>query len=84
MTDIGNYTKECEDPRKFSDFYNIDIKRHSLCQRSSGKIVEIHSELFFDFTKLSTWYRKEHPKNVFYWKMHTARLWLQFLFRDTF
>ena len=63
MTDIGNYyTKEFEDPRKFSDFYNIDVKRHSLCQRSSGKIVEIHSEPFFDFTKLSTWYKKEHPK----------------------
>ena len=75
MTDIGNYyTKECEDPRKFNDFYNIDVKRHSLCQRSSGKIVEIHSEPFFDFTKLSTWYKKEHPKNVFYCKMHTARL----------
>ena len=29
MTDIGDYTKECEDPRKFSDFYNIEIKRHS-------------------------------------------------------
>ena len=23
---FGNYTKECEDSRKFSDFYNIDIK----------------------------------------------------------
>ena len=44
ITDIGDYTKECEDPRKFSDFYNIDIKRYSLCQRSSGKIVEIHCE----------------------------------------
>ena len=80
---FGDYTKEFEDPRKFSDFYNIDIKWHSLCQLSSGKIVEIHSEPFLDFTKLSTWYRKEHPRNVFYWKMHTARLWLQLLLKDS-
>ena len=63
---------------------NIDIKRYSLCQRSSGKIVEIHSEPFLNFTKLSTWYRKEHPRNVFYWKIHTARMCLQFLFKDAF
>ena len=30
---------------------NIDIKRYSLCQRSSGKIVEIHSEPFPQFHK---------------------------------
>ena len=70
--------------RKFSVFYNIDIKRHSLCQLSSGKIVEIHSEPFLEFTKFSTQYGKEHPKNLFYWKMHTARLWLQLLFKDAF
>ena len=63
---------------------NIEIKRYSLCQLSSGKIVEIHSEPFLNFTKLSTWYRKEHPRNVFYWKIHTARLCLQFLFKDAF
>ena len=45
------------------------IRRHSLCQLSSGRIVKIHSEPSLDFTKLSTWYRKEHPRNVFYWKM---------------
>ena len=57
MTDIRDYTKECKDPRKFSDVYNIDIKRHSLCQLSSGKIVEIHSEPFLDFTssRRGTW-----------------------------
>lgn len=81
MTDIGDKRNECEDARKFSEFHNIDVKRHLLCQHLLGKFF---SEPGFDFTKLSTWHRKEHPKSVFYWKMNTARLWLQFLFKDAF
>ena len=37
MTDIGDKRNECEDARKFSEFHNIDVKRHSLCQHLLGK-----------------------------------------------